>query len=123
MWNKIKRWIKGFKRKQEERNRTACQMIGAFYLSIYSNGNYQSPYVKATEDITQLGITKVVWSGHTIHITLSRPGLLIGRRGENINELQKWLSKMTESTITVDIIEDSIISWLIPYDPKEYDDF
>ena len=104
--------------RQRQRNQTAAQMIGQFYLQLND-----CDYKKAIADITNLCITKVEWKGNTVHITLSRPGLLIGRRGENIDKLLEYIMKMTENKgIIIDIIEDQIIGWLIPYDAMEYAD-
>ena len=86
--------------------------IGFFYLE-KNAGDYE----KAIEEITQLGITKIDFKGTTIHITLTRPGLLIGRRGENIDKLRVHLSKSLKQEINIDIIEDRITGWLIPFEP------
>ena len=50
-----------------------------------------------------------------MEITTSRPGLLIGKRGSNIEELSDWLKKK------VKIIEakDDLNNYLIPYPPED----
>ena len=120
MWNKIKRWIKGFKNRQEQRDRVAAAGIGNYYLSLYMDNDSKDPYNEAIDDIVQLGITKVKWIGNKISITTTRPGLLIGRRGENLDKLGVFLSKELCCNVHLDLIEDIITSWLIPYDPKKY---
>jgi ribosomal protein S3 len=111
----IKRILKYLNRKEEIENRAIAQCIGEYYL-----GKNIGDYKKTQEDITILGITQVEHKQDTIIITLQRCGILIGRRGENIDALQKFLATKTKYT-KLNIKEDKIISWLIPYDYSDYE--
>jgi len=113
----IKRILKYLNRKEEMKNRAIAQCIGEYYLD-KNNGDYK----KTQEDIRILGITEINHKGDTIIITLQRCGILIGRRGENIDALQKFLATKTKYT-KLNIQEDKIISWLIPYDYSDYEDW
>ena len=98
----------------------AARLIGQFYHSLHEAE--VQPYISACNDIDLLKITKVVRHPNKITITLSRPGLLIGRRGENIDKLTAFISKHLNKPITIDIIEDHVIQCLYPYDAMEYAD-
>jgi hypothetical protein len=51
-----------------------AQMIGSFYLD-KNAGDYK----ETADEIIQLGITKLDFQGTKVSVTLTRPGLLIGR--------------------------------------------
>lgn len=93
--------------------------IGQYYLQ-KNNGDYK----KTEQDIVNLGITKIevdpaTWERPaTVSITVGRPGLFIGKRGTNIDALEKYLK------IKVKIIEDTerLIDWLVPTADCTYDD-
>ena len=92
----------------------AAAAIGAYYLQ-KNHGDYA-----ATEkEITSLGISAVTVDNSlphskTISVTLARPGLLIGKRGTNIDALEKFIGTK------VKVIEDrdSLFHYLIPQ-PEE----
>lgn len=86
--------------------RDIAQKIGQFYLQKYDND-----YQLAEQELIRLQITKIEVEPEMVRITLARPGILIGRRGINIENLTKFLG------VKVFIIEDQdpIYSWLIPY--------
>ena len=94
-----------------QQTKEAASKIGEFYLQ-KNNRDY-----KATEnEILNLRISLIrVLDDGAVEITTERPGLLIGRRGINIDELTKFLG------VRVHIIEerDPINSYLIP---QEWDD-
>lgn len=96
-----------------EQDKEAARKIGEFYLQ-KNNRDF-----KATEkEIMDLRISKVrALENKTIEITTERPGLLIGRRGTNIDALTKFLD------VHVKIIEerDPITYYLIPQNWDEYD--
>lgn len=81
--------------------------IGEFYLN-KNNGDY-----KATEnELVNLRIETIeILSSTDIMIKLARPGLLIGRKGLNIDALSKHLSKK------IFIVESSsqLIDYLVPF--------
>jgi len=113
----IKNYFRELKRKEEYENRDIAQVIGAYYLEKNNNN-----YYKTGEDIRNLGITQIEHKRDTIIITLQRVGLLIGRRGENIDKLQKFLVRETKYT-KLNIKDDKTISWLIPIDYSDYNDY
>ncbi len=105
------------------REQEIARKIGLFYLE--KNGN---DYAKTEEDLNKLRISRLEFiqvpcktCGHQeerLQITLERVGLLIGKRGENIDKLVKYLGQ--EVNIKE---EDHILSWLIPIDyESEIDD-
>ena len=85
--------------------------IGAFYLR-KNNGDYT-----ATEkEIVDLRIMKIeVAVNKAVVITIGRPGLLIGKRGTNVDALSKFLQ--TEIKIIEDM--DNLHSWLVPVDYRD----
>ena len=105
------------KQKKETELQMLAIAIGQYYLDL-SKGDY----AKAIKDINQLGITKLDIKNNKFYITLSRPGILIGRRGHNIDALQSYLSLNRNKEIKIHIIEEKITPWLIPYEPYSEDD-
>lgn len=57
---------------------------------------------QATKDVSMLGITSLELSqdGGALTITLTRPGLIIGRHGEEIKALAEYLKRATDGAIT-----------------------
>ena len=86
-------------------------------------------YAKTREEMLSMGITQLKlkfnsWDCTNVFtIVLRRPGLLIGRHGENIDALQKYLKEHVKvvENIKLAIEEDNITNWLIPYQPEMYD--
>jgi len=85
--------------------------IGHYYLQKL-NGDY----ALAEKEITDTRFTKIeVTTDNTLSITAGRPGLLIGKKGTNIDALSKYLR------MEIKIIEemDDLHVWLIPEPPWE----
>jgi hypothetical protein len=98
-----------------KKTREVCEKIGQFYLQKHS-GNYD----KAAIEITKLGITGVLVSHNKIIIQLYRPGLLIGKKGENIENLQAFLG------VSLHIEEESLPKWddlIILDNPEDLNDY
>lgn len=114
MLHKVKRFIHSLfiSKKKEREVQYVAETIGNFYLD-----KNQGDYKKTANEIIQLGITKVDFRGIVVSVTLTRPGLLIGRRGENIDKLTAYLSDELNRKIELKIIEDRITGWLIPQEP------
>ena len=88
----------------------ACK-IGYYYLQKH-NGHY----AKTEKEITDTRFIKIdVTTDNSVSITVGRPGLLIGKKGTNIDALSKYLGK------EVKIIEemDDLHAYLIPQPPLE----
>ncbi len=98
--------------------RDLATYIGSFYLSL-QKGLDESDYQKARDQVSDLGISNLNIQGNKISITLMRPGLLIGRKGENIDQLQKYLNAQYKKNMKIKIIEERILEHLFPY---HYDD-
>lgn len=85
--------------------------IGEFFLEL-SNNDYEL----AKNTIKDLGITKINVLSETIVISLSRPGLLIGKRGVQINSLTNYLKGYGIYGINrIEMIEDDLFHFLIPH--------
>jgi ribosomal protein S3 len=84
--------------------------IGEFYLKKHAND-----YEKTREDLRNLLISDVICAYDVVIIKTSRPGLLIGKKGENITALEKHLEKR------VAVVEvNSFSDWLMPYPETDY---
>ncbi len=88
----------------------AAMKIGVFYLQ-KNNGDYK----KTEEEISKLQISKIevddtLPNSVVISITTARPGMLIGRRGQNIDELTQYMG----TKIKILEEKDPLSSWLIP---------
>ena len=119
----IKRFIQDISSKKDQKVRNIAQLIGFYYVKLAGlSGLDKMKYDRAREDVISLGITKIDFSGSVVTISLTRPGLLIGRHGKNIDDLTEYLSKELKQKVSINIIEDKITGWLIPYEPYSYDD-
>ena len=74
--------MKPRKPSEEEKN------IGYSISSFYSN-----KFLDAEKEIEKLKIRDILLSEDGVHIHLLRPGLLIGRRGQNLHELSSYIGK------------------------------
>ena len=86
--------------------------ISSFYLR---KNNFD--YKKTNEEIEKVRIQNVEKTEKGITIFTERPGLLIGRRGENINQLQEFLN----CEIRIEEVS-SLYSYMYRYDPADFFD-
>lgn len=95
--------------------REMAALIGQFYLRKHNND-----YIATEKAIVDLRISDLRVEGDKVIIVTARPGLLIGRRGQNIDELTAFLNKK------IHIIEevDPLLAWLVPHpdEPMDYDE-
>lgn len=84
--------------------RDVAQRIGLFYLQ-KNNGDY----VKTEKDLTDLRIAKIEVNEKGVIVTTARPGLLIGKRGTNIDALAKHLKSEVRIIEDMDSIYDSLV--------------
>lgn len=96
-------------------------MIQDYYLDKNSGLNIKEMYVKTKEEIQDLGITNIEIKRNTIIITLGRPGLFIGRAGENYNAFKEYLIKHKQN-YKIELKETCFLSDLIPYESLDLDE-
>ena len=127
MFNFIKRFRNKVNYEARKEKWRVCFLIGEYYLQLAKK---DFPKIVAIEelckivkkDILQLGISNVeVIGGYKIVITLSRPGILIGRRGENIEALHNFLSAKYFLGVELELIEQEDINQLIIPSDSIYD--
>ena len=85
--------------------------IGCFYLQ-----KHDDDYERTAAHI-ELRISKIDVQENCVTITTARPGLLIGKRGQNIDALTQHLG------MAIKIIEeeDPLLQYLIPEPPESTD--
>jgi hypothetical protein len=86
--------------------------INYFYCEKHK-GNIEA----AAKEVRSLKIKEIEIKGDTVEISLARPGLLIGRRGKNINALSEVLGMKT-SVVECFHWEDIIVP--LEYDPADF---
>jgi|GEM_PF-6584135 len=120
----MKKFIKRILYKYEQKKRDALQKlaitIGYFYV-VKQNSASQVAFEEARKNIDALGITKLNIKGNVFTITLTRPGLLIGHKGKNIDQLHAYLSKEYRKKVVIHIKEERALQYLYPYHPNDYD--
>lgn len=77
--------------------------IASFYMKKHNNDE------KAAEEIVSLRLTKVEVVGPEVHIHAECVGRLIGKRGENIDNLTKYLGCPVKIFESLDSITDQIL--------------
>ena len=91
-----------------------CEQIGEFYLN-KNKGSYT--YEKTEQEILRIGFTNIELDENKtkVTVTVARPGLFIGSRGQNIEQLEECLGKK------IHIIEscENLNDYLIPVEPDE----
>jgi ribosomal protein S3 len=120
----LKKFLRFIHRKREEKSRIIAQLIGEYYLNRNEKLSIskEDRYKQARADLIDVGITQINIKNKKIIITAQRVGLLIGRRGDNIEALKNFLLSKTKY-IELDIKEDKTIDWLMPYDySSEYEE-
>lgn len=94
-------------------------LIGEFYLQ-KNNGNYAA----AEHEIRKLNITELSISiteltdDAKVVITLGRPGLIIGRKGENYEKLAQFLRQTAGYGLEIMEAKEQLLDYLIPYNPE-----
>lgn len=90
-----------------------AEQIGQFYLQ-RNNGDYE----KTADEISKLRIAEIIPIGITMAvIKTSRVGLMIGKRGEDIKDLEAFVKRK------LFLVEhQNIEDWIIPQ-KEEHDDY
>lgn len=92
--------------------RAICQKIGEYYLD-----KCERDFVITADKILALQIQNVEVSEDIVTITTARPGMLIGKRGENLDALEKILGKKIK-------VVESYFTWtdlITPHQETEKD--
>lgn len=96
--------------------RWIAKKIGEFYLD-KNNGDHE----KANEEISRVRFNHVEFlNDNRVLLEVSRPGILIGKRGENIEKLQEFLGHKLYIKETVEHIMDHMYVYPVEDD---YDAF
>lgn len=74
--------------------------LGRFYLA-----KHNGVISKACEEVEQIGFFAVLKVGNSAVLCANRVGLLIGKRGTNIDALEKYLSEKHGETMQIHIYE------------------
>lgn len=83
--------------------------------------NCNMDYNKAIKILNQFGIHNVEYKRNTFHIYIERPGLFIGKKGEQLNQIYNELTEIYKNkTLKIVLHEFSIDQYLIPC---AYEDF
>jgi ribosomal protein S3 len=122
MKNPVALFIERRLKNQERKNRTAAELISWYYLDKYAIESRDLQYKNAQEEVRALGLTQISVKGNELCITLSRPGILIGRKGENIDKFERYMNDKGGFT-KIKIVEDRVIGCSIPYDYSDIDEF
>lgn len=117
----IKKLIRKIQDKKRNQIAKIAYLIQDFYLDKNKHLGSVEMFKKATEEIVSLGITQLRVNGNKITIILRRPGLLIGRHGENIDKLDMFLSQKLKTNIILSIEDDALLDYLIPVMPDNFD--
>ncbi|HQM07568.1 MAG TPA: KH domain-containing protein [Bacilli bacterium] len=107
------------------KEKEVISQIGKFFLerNLKKSDNetkLHQVYLQTREEIQDLCITRIIFtSDQSIDIYLGRPGLLIGKKGEQIDALSEYLNKKYGIN-KIQIREDNLFMYLIPNDWPGY---
>ncbi len=97
-----------------KQDKQICSYIGHFYLT-----KHKEDYDAAEKEIQDTGFVRVECCGDMVIIEARRVGLLIGKRGTNVDALQVYLSKKIFVKECVDSVEDVILCPI--YNKRDWD--
>ena len=85
---------------------------------------YHSAYAKAQKEISMMGITRFNFNEEDgiLTIQLHRPGLLIGSKGDNLEDIQKKLQRENPTLKRINIVEETLNTFLYPCDYSEWEE-
>jgi ribosomal protein S3 len=120
---KIQIFKNNLKRKKDEKLINFAINIRDYYISkCCSTLEYNDKVKEVTKEIDLIGITQLKIKGNEYWITSQRPGILIGRRGTNIDSLSDYIRNHLNKKAKIKINEDKIIWHLYPQIAEYYDD-
>lgn len=80
---------------------------GMRYVDLLQEDRYIRQYVK--KQTFAAGVSRVEIERYpnqvVVHIHTARPGIIIGRRGENVKELRKFLESKTAKKVKIEVVE------------------
>jgi len=116
MWlkRKISKFFRRVENKKVDKIRSVIYLFQEFYLNKHHSTDMEKMYEEAREEMSILGITAINITRKKLIIRLQRPGILIGRHGENIDALKKFLQDHEEKRALI-IEEEKILNILLPY--------
>lgn len=88
-----------------------CHLIGLYYLE-----KNEGSYLAAEDEIERLRIAGMAVEGETVTLVTSRPGLVIGKRGENFEKLTAFLTEKMGMPYQLRVVEatEDLTEYLIP---------
>lgn len=99
----------------EKANYIAAQ-IGFYYYNKSIGNNENEKIENTSASIRELGITNIEYENGIAIITLSHPGMLIGYKGFNINELTSYIKNIVEFDFSdIKIIENKSLRQLYAF--------
>jgi KH domain len=104
--------------KLSDKTKEACHNIGGFY---YEKNKFNVE--EAYDELKLVNITKVHYDDETIVIECSRPGILIGSKGSNIEALKEYLTKAFGKEIKISIVENETMTYLTWFNIEPDDDY
>lgn len=90
-----------------------AQRIGQFYLAKHNND-----YDATATELLRLQITQLTIEDDVVTITTARPGLLIGKRGQNVEALENHLN----AKVKIKEELNSLFDWIMPVKEEDWDD-
>ena len=90
-------------------NKQAAYKLGEFYLQ-----KHGGDYNKMREEVAKLHIASIQETDEDVTIFASHMGLLIGKRGENIGNMEKFFGKK------IRVVEEETVLDCLPYESNEY---
>lgn len=70
-------------------------------------------------NVDKLGIKFVKYESNVIYLILSRPGILIGKKGRDVDNIMKVFKEMFGSDVKLKMIESDIDTWLHTFEYQE----
>lgn len=105
-----------FKNRKNEQIINILRNIGDFFLE-ESGGDYN----KANQEITKCNITQVKYNHNILTIRTTRPGLIIGWKGERIDKLISFLKQRLNKNIKLKLVEEQLLNYIEPINPASYE--
>jgi ribosomal protein S3 len=93
-----------------EKEEKILNAIGYFYLE-----ENEYDYKETSKNLKELSIHNITYENSRVNIYLERPGLMIGKKGENLEKLTGYISNYIKEKISITVMEMNINDHLIPF--------